>query len=67
MKEHIISAANTFLAAALTVLAISFVESPTIEWSTAFWGGIILAAVRAGVKALLVTLAPKVLGTPKKK
>lgn len=53
-KEHLMSALHTFVATAITILAISFVEAPSIEWSAAFWGGIVLAAVRAGVKAVLV-------------
>jgi len=58
-KEHLISALHTFLATALTILAYSFVETPNIEWSVAFWSGLVLAAVRAGVKAVLVAFPLK--------
>ena len=62
LKIHLISAANTFLASFLTVLGTALATAGTLEFSTAFWGGLIIAAIRAGVKSVINSFVPVRLG-----
>lgn len=52
IKPHLESASWTFLATFATVVGTSLSAAGHVEWSGAFWGGILLASVRAAVKAV---------------
>jgi hypothetical protein len=58
MKDQLISAAHTFIAAFITTFAVAIANVPadhffTLQtWTVAFISGLALAAVRAGIKAV---------------
>ena len=60
MKVALISAGNTFLATFLTVVGATI--SSGIEWTSAFWLAVLMAAVRAAVKAVISSFVPVQLG-----
>ncbi len=64
IKIQLISAGTTFLSTFLSVLGVSL-SMGTMEWSAAFWGGIILVAVRAAAKAVISKFVPVALGGKK--
>lgn len=65
LKEHLISAGQTFVSTFLTVLG-GTLATGEIAWTGAFWGAVILTAVRAGIKEVFARLAPTTLGGRKK-
>lgn len=66
VKVQLISAGKTALATFLTVLGTSILSVGTLDWSAAFWGALILAAVRAAIGAGVNTFVPVQLGGRKK-
>lgn len=62
IKIQLISAGNTFIATFLSVFGASLLTTGTLEFSGAFWGGLIIAAVRAAVKAVINSFVPVKLG-----
>ena len=64
-KIQLISAGQTFVATFLVVLGTSLTTVGTLEWTTAFMGSLILAAVRAAVKAVISQFVPMALGGKK--
>lgn len=66
LKEHLISAAQTFVATFLTVLGTSILALGHIEWTGSFWGALILLAVRAALKEAWARVASQSLGGRKK-
>lgn len=60
VKEHIISGLQTFAATFLTVIATTL--SSGVEWTGAFWGAVLLAAIRAGIKEVVARTFPVSLG-----
>lgn len=65
LKEHLVSAGQTFFSTFLTVLG-GTLAAGEIAWTGAFWGAVILTAVRAGVKEVFARLATPQLGGRKK-
>ena len=65
LKIQLISAAQTFVATFLTVLGASIVNNGTLAWSGALVGALLLAAVRAAVKAVIGNYVPVALGGKK--
>lgn len=61
LKEHLISASQTFLATFLSVLGATLAQGD-IVWTGAFWSGVILVAVRAGIKELIARFATPTFG-----
>lgn len=61
IREHLLSAVQTFLTAFLVALLAS-IQVGGIEWTGAFWAGVILAAARAAVKEVFARLLPQKLG-----
>ncbi len=66
IKDHLVSALQTFLATFFSVIGASL-ASGHIEFTGAFVGALALTAVRAGVKAMFQKWAPPALGGLKKK
>lgn len=66
LKVRLISAANTFTTAFLLTIATSISMVGVIEWTTAFWVGIAMAGVRAGIAELVKSFTPVKLGGRKK-
>lgn len=64
-KLQLISAGQTFVATFLVVLGTSIAAVGTVEWTTAFIGGLILASARAAVKAVANQFIPIALGGKK--
>ena len=60
VKIFLISAGNTFLATFVSVVAVTLQSG--IQWTTAFWVALALAAVRAAVKAVVSRFVPVSLG-----
>lgn len=56
LKEHLISASQTFVSTFLTVLGATL-ASGDILWTGAFWSGLLLVAVRAAVKEVIARFA----------
>jgi len=52
LKIELISAGNTFIAVFISTVAAT-IGATSIEWSSVFWISLGLAAVRAGIKAVL--------------
>lgn len=65
-KEKLISALYTFGSTFILVLATSITTVGTVEWTTAFWGGVAIAALRAGIKAVIGIYVPVALGGKKR-
>ena len=65
LKVQLISAGTTFVATFLTVLGTSLTVTGTLELSSAFIGGLLLAAVRAATKAVISKYVPVALGGKK--
>ena len=65
LKEHLVSALHTFVAAFIMSFAAT-VNAGGITWTASFWGSVLLAAIVAGgravVKELFARLAPQSLG-----
>lgn len=63
LKEYAISAGYTFLAGFIPVLWLGL-SSPALTWDNAlegsFWVGLLLAGIRAGMKALMEFVAPQI-------
>lgn len=63
LKEYAISAGYTFLAGFIPVIWIGL-SSTTLGWEqiteSSFWVGLILAGIRAGMKAFMEFIAPLV-------
>ncbi len=65
IKIQAISALNTFLAA--FVLAIgTTLTTGGVQWSSAFWVAILLAAIRVAIKTVISQFVPVRLGGMKK-
>lgn len=64
-KEKLVSAGYTFASTFILVLASSITVVGSLEWTTAFWGGLALAALRAGIKAVIGIYVPVALGGKK--
>lgn len=52
-KENVVSTLNTFLATFIAVLGVQLSSGMPIEWTATFWFPVLVAAVRAGVKAIV--------------
>lgn len=52
LKQHLVSAFNTFLTAALITIGAQLANGIPIEWTMTFWAGVVFAAARAGIKAV---------------
>lgn len=50
LKAQLISAFNTFFATFIVIVAGNIASGIPIEWTTTFWAGILVSAVRAVVK-----------------
>jgi len=61
VREHLVSAVQTFLATFLVVVG-ETVKSGSVEWTTAFWSAVALTAARAGLKEVFARFAPVSLG-----
>ena len=61
IKEHLVSAVQTFLAVFL-VTAGTGLESGHIAWTTSFFSSLALTAGRAGVKEVFARFMPPALG-----
>jgi len=59
-REWLASSIQTFLATFLTVAGATL--SSGIQWSWAFWGSLVMVAVRAAIKAVLKTTPIPILG-----
>lgn len=57
LKEHLISATQTFLASFLTIVGASL-SAGNIAWSTAFVGALLLSAARGALKEVFAKFAP---------
>lgn len=64
LKVQLISAGNTFLATFLGVVGTTLATG-SIEWTTAFWASIAIAAIRAAVKAVTEQFISRSLGGKK--
>lgn len=62
LKQEGISAFFTFASSFVLAVATVISTGGTVEWSYAFWGSVILAALRVAVKAGLNTFIPTTLG-----
>lgn len=62
VKEHIISGLQTFVTIFIISIATSLTASTDITFTSAFWGPLVVAAVRAAIKELLARYAPVSLG-----
>lgn len=56
-QEKLVSAWHTFTATFVTVVIVT-ISTGTIEWSWAFFGGILLSAVRQAAKSAWILIAP---------
>lgn len=65
VKEHLISAGQTFVSTFLVVLGTT-IATGQIAWTGAFWSSVLLVAVRAGIKEVFARVAPVSLGGRKK-
>lgn len=61
IKVKLISAWNTFIAAFLTVISAT-IAAGSVQFSQAFLLALLIAAMRAGVKAVIDTFVPVRLG-----
>lgn len=52
-RRYLTSSLTTFVATFLTVLGAQISMAGTVEFTFAFWSGLAILAVRAGVKAVL--------------
>ena len=66
LKVRLISVFNTFGSTFVFVLASSLVTFHSPEWTAAFWGGILMAALREAFKAVVLMFTPVQLGGRKK-
>ena len=66
LKLELISAAQTFAATFLTILGTLLIEQKPVAWTWALIGSLLLAAARAGAKAVWQSLMPVSLGGVKK-
>lgn len=57
LKDHLLQAAQVFSAGFLTTLGTTL-SLGHIQWTSAFWAGLLIAAVTAGVKELFAKYAP---------
>lgn len=66
LKRYLVSAALTFGTTFFTFISLTF-ASGNVQFTSSFFAGLFIAAVRAAVKALLEKYMPKVAfaGTPK--
>lgn len=64
-KEKLLSAFYTFLSTFILVLASSITMAGTLEWTTAFWSGLGISALRSGIKAVIGIYVPVALGGKK--
>ena len=62
IKEHIVSAVITFVSTFLTVLGATVTTIHDPQWTWAFWGAILLSAVRAAGKEVWAKAMPVKLG-----
>lgn len=61
LKAQLISALNTFVAAFVPAVA-TVLSTGAITWTWAFWGSVLLVAVRVAVKAVINSFVPVRLG-----
>lgn len=61
IKEHLISASQTFIATFLTIAGTTLAHGQ-IEWTTAFWFSIVLIAARGALKEVISRTLPTTLG-----
>ena len=61
IKEHLVSALQTFLSTFLLALGTGLTGEP-IQWTTGFWLALVVAAARAAVKEVFARFAPVSLG-----
>lgn len=61
IKEHVISAINTFITTFVTVVGMTLADGG-IAWTGAFWLSVFLTAGRAAVKELIARYLPAKLG-----
>lgn len=66
IKEHLLSALQTFITTFVVILGISL-QAGSIEWTAAFWGGVVLLAVRGALKEVFARFAPLSFGGRKGK
>jgi len=62
IKIQLISAGNTFLATFFGTLGTALFATHTLQFSGAFWLGLIIVATRAAVKAVVSGFVPVALG-----
>lgn len=62
LKVRLISLGNTFVTAFILTVATGITMVGSIEWTTAFWVGIAMSGVRAGIAELVKTITPIRLG-----
>lgn len=61
-KSHIISILQTFVSALLLAIAASVASGMTLQWTSAFWISLIIAAVRQAVKITWQNVLPVSVG-----
>lgn len=64
VKLKLISASQTFVASFLTVIASTFAGGD-LQWTGAFWGAVLLSAVRVALKEVWIKFMPVSLGGKK--
>lgn len=62
IKEHLVSALQTFITVFIGTAGAMLQAGGTIEFSWAFWASIVLAGLRAGVKEVFARFAPVAIG-----
>lgn len=62
VREHLVSALQTFIATFLSALGVAISATGTLQWTWAFWSALLLAAVRAAVREVFAQYAPAKLG-----
>lgn len=62
LKKNLISYGNTFFSSFILSVGASLTMLGQIEWTTSFWIGIALTAVRAGVAEVVKSFTPVRLG-----
>ncbi len=61
-KLKLISGLQTFVAGFIFAIATEIINGAVITWTWAFFGALLLAGVRAGVKVVFQKYAPEALG-----
>lgn len=61
LKEHLISATQTFIATFIVVVGTTLSQGD-ILWTSAFWSAVLLAAARGALKEVFAKFAPLTFG-----